>query len=369
MEPLSREYIIELINQYIYTNGNQLITAAQLREILLDIANAFAMEGSAAGIDDVLAAGSNVSAGRKITNSQGGAVNLAGTVNMEGATYNYLGFDMSSTTLSGTSYTGLGQSLIGNAKRNSPSRTLMEMVFDEELEKGELFSAIGFIATGVEEEDKPKDGLYLMVGNENGKNGVSIRKDEVSVEMPGFRGNGGSGLWVRNGQVHAEVKNDDDNYVFTKHNLNNIESEVANSSSSSSTYHIQRYNRYETKISAPSNEFKKVLGGKGEVWYNDDESIFSVEANGVNISEGKKLGLSTSGDAPTAGLATLSSGTASVATAAVGSESVISLTVQHTGAFTGNIRVADKTPGTGFKITSTQDTDSCTVFWQIIELG
>lgn len=368
MEPLSREYIIELINQYIYTNGNQMITAAQLREILLDIANAFAMEGSAAGIDNVLAAGSNVSAGRKITNSQGGALNLAGSVNIEGSAYNYLGFDISDTILSGTTYTGLGQSLIGNAKRNNPSKTLLEMVFDEELEKGEVISAVAFKATGVELEDGPKDGLYLIVGNENGKNGVTIQKDEVSVQMPGFRGNGANGLWVRADQVHAEVKHSDENYVFTKHNPDNIESKAMNGSDYS-TYHIQNYSGYETKISAPSQEFKKKLGTEGEVWVNNGTYIFSVESNGIRISEGKKLALETSGAAPTAGLANLSAGAASVVTSAVGANSVISLTVQHTGAFTGNIRVADKTPGTGFKITSTQDTDSCTVFWQIIELG
>lgn len=69
------------------------------------------------------------------------------------------------------------------------------------------------------------------------------------------------------------------------------------------------------------------------------------------------------------GVASLTAGTATVATTAVTANSRILLTVQSVAGTQGTVTVTARTAGTSFTITSTNVADTSTVAWEIIEPG
>ncbi len=344
MATLTRQQIIDLINQYIYTNGNQRITATQMNEILLAIAKAFAMDGSATGIDSVLAAGSNVIAGRKITNAQGGSVNLSATYTVEDNVFNYVGFDAASASFEGATYTGMERSIMGNLKRSSPSRNFLEMIGQQSLNPGEVLAAAYYQAKGVSGEGGPSDGVHLKTVYEDGKSELGVCTDFL----------------------YTNVTQDNEVFSYTNQYLDNIHAGVVNGPQS--TYHVQNVSSYETKVLDEDAEFSKLMNLRNEIWNNQDGSIFQVNSKGIKLSQSKKLALTSGGSAATAGLVTLDGGTATIMTTAVSAGSIISLTVQEAGLYMGNIRVSAKVNGTSFTISTSQDIDTCSVFWQIIDL-
>lgn len=346
METITREEIIALINQYIYTNGNQLITAAQLKEILLDIANAFAMNGSAAGIDDVLEAGSSVSANRKITNEQGGAFNLAASTVLDGTNFPYIGLDATAPTSQTVDYFGIGRGIIGSFKRSGPTRNIFEVLASGELNDGEVLAGISFTTLG-SGKDGPRNGVNIITGSQKGKNTISVQEERVNTMSANEEGEF-CAFEVSPNFVSSSTYDGTGNGIYQNMGVDRVQMVI---------------NTVDT-----NTQLIKTTDVKGESWLIDQVNVAAIEAPGLTLAENKRLRLNTAGAAPTAGMATLSGGSATVATAAIEPNSMISLTVQQTGAFTGNIRVSSKTPGTGFTITSTQDTDSCLVFWQIIDL-
>lgn len=89
-----------------------------------------------------------------------------------------------------------------------------------------------------------------------------------------------------------------------------------------------------------------------------------LPANTLNLIN--KLNLLSTGTATTAGTATLSGGTITVNTSAVTANSQIILTPQETGQLNGRIRVSARTAGSSFTITSSDNTDTATVSYLII---
>lgn len=154
---MTRQQIIDLIDEYIYTNGEQRITAAQLREILIDITNAFAMDGAASGIEAVLAAGQEVTDGRAITNAHGGSVLLSENFAVMDQEINYMGFDVSVPTHQTFSYHLPAQLSEGVFKRSSPDRDFLTVATTGELalENGEFVVGTSYLAEGRGEEIRP----------------------------------------------------------------------------------------------------------------------------------------------------------------------------------------------------------------------
>lgn len=69
------------------------------------------------------------------------------------------------------------------------------------------------------------------------------------------------------------------------------------------------------------------------------------------------------------GVATLVAGTVTVANTSITANSRIILTPQETGALTGIVRVSARVVGTSFTITSTVNTDTAVVAFEIFEPG
>lgn len=154
---MTRQQIIDLIDEYIYTNGEQRITAAQLREILIDITNAFAMDGAASGIEAVLAAGHAVTDGRAITNEHGGSVLLSENLTLMEQEVNFMGLDVSVPAYQTFNYLLPSQLSEGVFKRSSPDRDFLTVatIGDLALENGEFIAGTSYLAEGKGEEVRP----------------------------------------------------------------------------------------------------------------------------------------------------------------------------------------------------------------------
>lgn len=115
-------------------------------------------------------------------------------------------------------------------------------------------------------------------------------------------------------------------------------------------------------------------------YYNNTTLIMSMDVNN-NVGVGKtsptekldvlgnvKLSgklIITTGTNASCGFATLVAGTVTVNTTAITASSGVKLTVQETGQYNGRIRMSAKVAGTSFTITSSDNTDTCTVYWEI----
>lgn len=326
---MTREEIIELINQYIYTNGFQRITAAQLNEVLIEMANSFAIEGgSSSGIDAVLATGSTVSENREITNEDGGTLRLAAEMAIEGDTIKYIGMNFQDDLTEGNASIGKGMSFFGNrllsvdkgdanAKLDSRNPIIIEALTIHKLASSP--------PNPEEEAGSTESGSKIKVNGFTALMGDSIPEGIISF-------------------VNSNLFNSAQ-WIGPRGIISNVE---ANGDPDISSSHVQTISEFN--------------------WNIQNSFIMSTNIDGLTLAEGRKLVLTSGSEAPTSGRATLAGGSVSVATTAVKSNSVISLTVQETGTFVGNIRISAKTPDSGFVISSTQDTDTCEVFWQIIDL-
>lgn len=208
MNNLTREHIIDLINQYIYTNGTQSITAAQLHEILLEIANAFAMEGgggSTGDISAVLQTGNQVTEGQTIVNENGGSVLLASHMTEGDTSYDYLGLDFSRPAHQGFVYNSETQILIGNLKRTNPSRNVFNMA-DGALEKGESMAFVSYLS------EIPGGSSPIIYSA--AKEGKSIASQNIGInEMRSFitrdkNGNPGSSQTLSPTAINQMVEDD-----------------------------------------------------------------------------------------------------------------------------------------------------------------
>lgn len=336
MAVLTRQQLIDLIDQYIYANGQQRITAVQLREILIDIASSFAMEGggSASGIDAVLGVGSSVIDGRQITNSFGGKVQLAVAPLTSGSggkvsgvapdPLKYLGINVAQLGAIGQTYNSKSKTVIGNIKSATLTRTLYDIplpVTGEDFYTGTIYSL---------DKDPITDGK-LRLGE--GATTICLNSEYATANS------------VSVGRVNLHVQE---------------LAEEASSDVNLSSFEVR------TVVTGPQTTVH-VQNPRGFTWSAVNQEVATLGNTGLYLTQGKKLGLASGGANPTSGVVTLSSGTAAVSTAAAGLNSVISLTVQEGGAYTGNIRISAKSPS-GFTISSTVNTDTCKVFWQIIDI-
>lgn len=358
---LTREQIIELINQYIYANGQQLITGEQLNEILIVIANAFAMEGEASvGLDAVLERGDTVSNGRKINNNQGGAIKLAAEEIVANVLSQIIGIEVSDTENKGMLQISKGISTIGNI-----STTLEE----DPTEKGVLdnMTAKMFPSTSKEKAVEPQSfstgSLYIsQTGLKPFTVGAhTLYVDETTQSLASVSNQGISGAVYHNQKDISYTS-------LHKIGINNSSLSIqAGDERSQSNQNAGTYSLSFTQTGVQKT-FQTQSDINGQRWRNEIGEIVSIESSGFRLQEGKKIELTQGGNAPTAGLATLLRGAVVVNTSAVNAGSVISLTVQSEGIYTGNIRVIEIVENTSFTIRSTNNGDSCVVFWQIITL-
>lgn len=381
MERITRQQIIDLINLYIYTNGTQKITAAQLKEILLDIARAFAMEGGSAGIDGVLEAGSEVINGREITNGFGGKLQLAvaNDISLFGSIpvpedYKYLGIGVSETPYLGQVYSSNSRTVIGNIQTEDPSKNLF---FVKPAEEGEFYAGTIYNVYAGEpkvlmapDPDAPftfRKGITSIVRTPEYTSTHGVFDTEVSVEiMDEGKINGVNHVispwsvstYIGNEEAHAQYIVGPSTYEATWYNANN----------SSYARRTQSYYNVETVLFNGPQTSTHRQSAQEHRWSNEKGEIAVINNAGFTLEQGKRLNAISGGSAPTCGLVNLASGTATVNTTAVTMNSVISLTVQESGTFGGNIRVSSKTIGTGFVISSGSADDNCKVFWQIIDI-
>ncbi|MBU3660688.1 MAG: hypothetical protein FGM14_12490 [Flavobacteriales bacterium] len=389
-KPMTREQIIDLINQYIYTNGLQRISAAQLNEILIDMATSFAIEGGASsGLDAVLETGSTVSENREITNENGGAFKLDAELTIGETIIKYIGMNFNDGLTEGAAYVGKDMSAYGNRRlpeENRTDNTITEAITFYNLNGGPKFQKISgrdssdlntFSFKNLNEDSLPT-GIVSFVNSDNATSGQLIQSDQIDLEVrsEGDENTSYGQLQLSGGYAAMYVSNGDSsaNMNIYQHRFDTSiyggpQSSSHNQSSSEfnwrihdsmvgpqSTIHTQSINEFNWKV-------KDSL-----IMVADFDGL--VLTKGLTLREGNKLTLSSGGSAPTSGRATLITGTGSafVATTAVNSDSVISLTVQESGEFKGNIRVFSKSPNMGFVISSSDVTDTCEVFWQIIDL-
>src|SRR5690554_853273 len=114
---ITREQIIELINQYVYANGRQLITGEQLNEILNIIADSFALEGEASsGLNAVLERDSRVSERKEIINEHGGRIKLASEELLINVLRQVIGIEVSDKTNRGIIHLGKDISTVGTVR-------------------------------------------------------------------------------------------------------------------------------------------------------------------------------------------------------------------------------------------------------------
>lgn len=350
-----RNEIIALINDYIYTNGEQRITAEQLHEILNEIAVYYALKsesgGGKTGIDEVLAFDPNVSLGRAIYNPVGGRVELAGNLDMDGRTLPYVGLTSVSPT---KDYTGI---VLSNDKMTSTGN----------------FKGIDPFTSGQKPE---KEGDYMAVVVSNSEN-VMDESGEVALE----RGNIlmardiNSSSFIRQNESNIELVVDS---AGKKSRGERIAQTIRTSTGAVNEFRIDsKYLENKSLDSLGNGMIQRVSFGavSWDLWKAYEggnmgtmENLVSINSSGLNLFPGKKIIVYQGVDGNTAGTVQLQGGVAEVLTKAVVSNSCIMLTVQGEGRYDGRIRVEGKEPEKGFKITSSNIEDNCTVFWQIIDI-
>lgn len=363
---VTREQIIELINQYIYANGRQLITGEQLNEILNIIANSFAMEGEASsGLDAVLERGSTVSDGKEIINNHGGKFKLSAEEFVIDLLDYIMSLEVADSENKGMVQVSKSMSAIGSIKtilKDDPSKrsmldNLTEKMFPKNPEEDSIAMA-----------DDPKNfsTASLYVSSQGGKGPFTIGAHTLYIDE-----NTQSLTSVSNQGIIGSVSHNQEKISYSsdqKLGINNYslsiqagdENSRMNQNSNSLSLSFSQRNTKEN--------FQIESGIKGHQWMDQSGVIAFIGSTGFKLEAGRKIELTQGGKLQTAGLVRLEKGSAVVNTSAVSEKSVISLTVQSEGAYAGNIRITKKVAGTSFTIASKDSTDNCVVFWQIIEL-
>ncbi|HLW29692.1 MAG TPA: hypothetical protein VKX29_02470 [Brumimicrobium sp.] len=364
---VTREQIIELINQYIYANGRQLITGEQLNEILNIIANSFALEGeSSSGIDAVLERGSTVSDGKEIINNHGGRIKLASEELLLDALRQVIGTEVSDTLNKSMVQLGKDISTVGtirtNSGENAAEKGLLENMTKEMFpppiseENGTVSAAepISF-STG-----------NLYISTEGGQRPYSIGSHTFFIDE-----NTQSLVSVSNQGIRSSVYHTQEKLSYTTHQNIGVNNYSLSVQAGLESLRINQNARTNTQSFSNGNteeSFQIVSEIKGQRWMDQSGVIAFIGSTGFKLKAGRKIELTQGGKLQTAGLVRLEKGSAVVNTSAVSEKSVISLTVQSEGAYAGNIRITKKVAGTSFTIASKDSTDNCVVFWQIIEL-
>jgi len=359
-----REQIIDLINEYIYTNGRQRITAIQLNEILMLIANSFELvgQGTGGGISQVLKTDPNVEDGQKIINQNGGRFELSGVLEIEKeVSLPYIGFV---TIKDGTS--------------DASSR----LISDETSKVGGIISSeIATIIGNINglnpfESDNVSNLLYKIQNQDLNRAGSEVRNASVtetgvlSLYLPNFFPIGKSGIerGVYSGLLQDHVQNiieiREDKIGITAH-YHYSEDRYNDERNSSIDVRHDFIQHKTSNTRGYSNEIQDPSRKRFEF---DGQAALEITKEGLAVQSGKRLTYHTDLSSGTAGVATLVAGEIMVNTVAVGSNSYVMLTVQNTGEFQGNIRVSEKISGIGFRISSTNNTDNCQVLWQIIDI-
>jgi|GEM_PF-2367307 len=388
-----RSEIINLINQYIYANGQQRITGSQLNEILIVIANAFSMEGSSASgdIDQVLATGNVVSTDRSIINLNGGKLVLSGEEESgDGEKLYFSGLENEQGEFKGIIYNTAPITVIGNVKSGelSEGTTSVQTQYNAGLGGERRLGIISTVNNGtITSGHQIGSGRISMdVGSSSiGPRDASLREltKDVNVSRKGdptlLNADDSSRTYYRQDSYGiylsassnlantAPAAKDEEAGAAAGHSLLDSEPSVLVADPNSKTTYSHDMYGIRLQSGDSKTSFMSRFDANGENWSAETE-IAQVNRQGLRIHREKKIQLSAAGENPTAGVVTLSSGKAGVSTNAIGAHSVVSLTVQEEGNYRGQIRVSAKVDGERFEISSSNDADDCTVFWQIIEL-
>ncbi len=361
---MTREQIINLINQYIYTNGQELITGEQLNEILIVIANAFAMEGEASsGIDAVLEKGSLVSEGREIINGHGGQLKLSKEELANGILEYAMGFVVEGEkdlglvdirnwiSIIGNIHTEEGHSEALNFESSISNSVFASRITSKEdvTSAPESFTTGSVYVTRIAEKSPFRPGAHTIYYDSNTQSMSSVDRKGIT-----------SSIFV----------DDQENLSGTFQNIGMSSYSLQVQSGDSRSELILDFESQKlTHFNAITKEVFAIKSDvESQTWSNQNGQIAVIGNDGFKLENGKKLELGGGGEDPTAGKVTLVEGRATIMTEAVQVNSVINLTVQAGGTFSGGIRVLEVVAGESFTISSARATDTCVVFWQIISL-
>lgn len=403
MKP-TREQIIDLINQYIYTNGRQRITAIQLNEILTLIANSFELvgQGTGGGINQVLNTDPNVENNQKIINKNGGRLDLSGTIDVtDEIRIPYMGLltgvegnkpdpkDPDKGYQFGAVVSNQMATVVGNSIGINPFEYLDQQKNISPLDK--------LINIEKEREKEERRNTYRKAQNvtvtesatEQTKDPKSVNKlvslkpmeredprivGALSLYLPDNLSLGGKEILKRgvySGLVHNYTQN------ILQIQEERIQLSVVRNQVFQSGEEMELEARIEVggkfieqEISydrSDNSAYEVLYLGAKEFSFNRSRTL-SIDIEGLRFDSRKRLAYNTDPSSGTAGVAKLVSGSVLVNTTAIKTNSYVMLTVQNSGEFQGNIRVSEKTAGSGFRISSTNNTDNCQVLWQIIDL-
>ncbi|MBN9292837.1 MAG: hypothetical protein J0G96_02520 [Flavobacteriia bacterium] len=355
MNESKRQQIIDLINQYIYTNGRQRITAMELNQILIEIATSYALatESLSGGIQAAIDADPNVRKNATIINTENGRFDLDFDVEMgRDLILKFLGFntirdEQQGIVLSASNFTAIGNfnEQIVNPQKNA---------FASDLKKERAYTLHSILRQGRvpvdysrKPDDKEKTNLdanSLFNRNENEGLPGAFQRPGVMSEFENQYG-------VRSSMILSDYSA-----------LLQVKSEYYHS-----TLHVGEGRiAFQNRNAYSGNYSQYYSDDYSHYWYSNYSEIFSIDPLGVRISNDKKLRL---GRGATAGTVTMINGSAVVLTSQVNSQSVISLTVQAVGNYDGNVRVSQVSDGASFTISTNNTSDNCIVFWQIIEMA
>lgn len=365
-----REQIIDLINEFIYTNGRQRITAAQLNNILNVIANSFELvgEGTGGGINDVLNNDPNVDDNQKILNANGGQFELSGMIPVsDELRLPYIGF---LTSIEGNSSPSFRASVapfsadpepeekpsIGGVVSNQFATVIGNIdgfnPFDQ-LNEDNLLSKF----KNESEEDFATKGLRAYEPRRTATLSLYL-PDSVRIGDYGLPRGVYSGLVQDNIQNITEIREDkigiSAHYSYSD-GIKDVERTGA----------IDVRHEFILNKMSDENGVSRIIQESTRKYYEfDGEESLQINNTGLRFNYGKRLSYVSGSE--TAGVASLVSGEVTVGTSALTANSYIMLTVQDRGDFNGNIRVASKSDS-GFTIASSDSSDNCNVLWQIID--
>ncbi len=368
-----REQIIDLINEFIYTNGRQRITAAQLNNILNVIANSFELvgEGKGGGINSVLNNDPNVEDNQKIINANGGLFELSGIIPLtDEINVPYIGF---LTSILGNTESARSAAFASLAAKPDP----IEQPKIGGVVSNQYATVIGNI-DGMNPFDRLSGDKMLSKFKSKISEGADIpasamraSEPEVtatlslflpkSVELGGFKLPRGvySGLVQDNIQNIMEIREDKIG-ISAHYHYNDGDSEDERTSA------IDVRHEFILNKTSDGRGVSRVVQEPSRKYYEfDGEESLQINNTGLRFNYGKRLSYVSGSE--TAGVASLVSGEVTVSTSALTENSYIMLTVQDGGDFNGNIRVSSKTES-GFTISSSNGSDDCNVLWQVIDI-
>jgi hypothetical protein len=333
---------------------------------LILIANAFAMEGKASsGIDEVLERGDTVSGDREIKNIRGGKIKLSAEELVANVLSQIIGIEVSDTQNKGMLQISKGISAIGNISTTLKEEPTEKGMFDNMTAK--MFPATTEETARIVAADSQSFSTgTIYISTPGGQRPLTIGAHTLYVDD-----NTQSIVSVSNQGISGAVYHSQGDVSYTTRQQIGIDNSSmsiqAGDQSSQANQNAGAFSLSFTQ-SGIKKTFQTVCDLNGQRWWNETGGIASIESSGVRLLAGKKIELTQTGNAPTAGLATLVEGTVTINTSAIKKGTVVSLTVQNQGNYTGNIRVAELVANTSFTIRSTVKTDNCVVFWQIIDL-